>query len=170
MDIIARAEQRREQLKQELARIEQFLATAYELQQDLIGSVRRDDRSDAEKANAPRAARQVRSSTGLGALTVQTAVDAVRERGPMATRDLLPIVLGRGVEVGGKDPVATLSARLSNKGPLKMMGGKWHYQSENPTEDVGDEEATDDPAKDESAASLFTASQGERRDAAALTD
>lgn len=33
---------------------------------------------------------------------------------PLETRDLVPLVKEQGVEIGGKDDVATLSARLSN--------------------------------------------------------
>jgi len=40
--------------------------------------------------------------------------------GPLQTRDLLPRLRARGVEVGGKDPVATLSARLSNSDDFRI--------------------------------------------------
>ena len=77
----------------------------------------------------------------------------------MATRELLPLVLARGIEVGGKDAVATLSARISKKGAVELVNGKWWLiqsdtESSSATAD-DNEEAADIPAKETSAASFF---------------
>lgn len=172
MDIIGRASQRRDQLKAELARIESFLATAYELQQELSGSAAsKTSMTDIDKADLP--ARRTMAARGSGAQTLDAVVQILRERGmPMSTRDLLPSVLARGIEVGGKDPIATLSARISSKGIVRLNHGKWWLvndaQEKSAETSAEADEAADTPDSETSAASLFNASQGERRDAAAL--
>ena len=51
--------------------------------------------------------------------TESAAADAIRSRGTaVSTRDLLHEVTARGVDVGGKDPLATLLARLSRSPSL----------------------------------------------------
>jgi len=48
------------------------------------------------------------------AITETAAIEAIRRAGRyLHTRELLPLIEASGVEVGGKDPAATLSARLS---------------------------------------------------------
>jgi hypothetical protein len=169
MDLIQRAQAKREQLRTELARIEAFLATAFELEQDLAREKPADRRSDAKKADAPvrRAATTPRS--GVGKDTLDAAAEIVREYGSMSTRDLLPYICAKGIDVGGKDPVATLSARLSGKGVLEVYHGKWRFiEGAEGSGNAGNEEATDNPTKDQSAASLFTQAK-ENEHAAALT-
>jgi len=160
MDIILKAQERREQLKAELARLETFLATAYELEQELSGKpASLKTATPAEKADAP-ARRRVMARSGTGAETVRAVVEILADRGqPMATRELLPLVLARGIEVGGKDAVATLSARISKKGAVELVNGKWWLiqsdtESSSATAD-DNEEAADIPAKETSAASFF---------------
>jgi hypothetical protein len=171
MDLIQRAHEKREQLRAELSRIEAFLATAHDLQQEFSRPGTRDTRSDAAKADAPAAAGRKRG--GVGAETLDAAVAIIRERGePMSTRELLPLILAKGVPVGGNDPIATLSARISNKGVLHLTRGKW-WPTVDDFENLdaqasGKEEATDLPTKDQSAASLFTNQGG--TDAAALVN
>lgn len=55
----------------------------------------------------------------------RVAVDqALKGRGaPMQTRDLLAALTELGVQVGGKDAVATLSARLSNADDFELHRG-----------------------------------------------
>lgn len=171
MDLIQRAHEKREQLRAELGRIEAFLATAHDLQQEFSRSpATRTAMSDAAKADAPAAAGRKRG--GIGAETLDAAVAVIRERGePMSTRELLPLILAKGIPVGGNDQIATLSARISNKGVLHLSRGKW-WPTIDDFQDLdasasGDEEATDLPTKDQSAASLFTQAK-EDNDAAAL--
>lgn len=165
MDIIAHAQAKRDDLQRELARIEAFLATAFELEHEL-GSVKaRDVRSDAEKADAP-ARKRAPSVLGSGSATVQVVVDLVADRGPMSTKELLPLVQAKGIEVGGKQPLATLAARISGKGRVTAQDGKWHLSASG-AEALG-EEAAELPEKEGSAASLFHSDQGERHHAAAL--
>lgn len=60
--------------------------------------------------------RQARVALQHGALvrTEEAAVAALRSLGrPIPTRELLGLVTAAGISVGGLDPVATLSARLS---------------------------------------------------------
>ena len=100
MNIIQQAQAKREALQRDLARIEAFLATAYELQQELGQPVRHNPASDSAKADAP-AKRKVSAPTGSGSETVRAVVDILRERGrPLSTRELLPLVQAKGIEVG----------------------------------------------------------------------
>jgi hypothetical protein len=46
------------------------------------------------------------------------------------TKDLLAPVREAGVEVGGKNVVATLSARLSGSQMFRLEGGKWFIRRE----------------------------------------
>jgi hypothetical protein len=166
MDLIARAQQKRDWHKAELARIEAFLATAFELESELDKSPipQRDHRSDADKADAPKRKRQAsRPLSGIGAQTIDAAEALIRERGPMTTREMLPLIRAKGIEVGGNDAVATLSARISHKGDLVTYHGKWFFKDEVPSVNgSGQKEAADNPAKDTSAASLFQSNQGGR--------
>jgi len=41
------------------------------------------------------------------------------------TRDLLPVIQEKGIEIGGVNLVATLSARLSQSMMLELKEGKW---------------------------------------------
>jgi hypothetical protein len=162
MDLIQRAQAKRDQLRHELARIEAFLATAFELEQDLSREKPADRRSDAEKADAPMR-RTTTPRSGIGKDTLDAAAATVRQFGEMSTREMLPYILAKGIEIGGKDPIATLSARLSGKGVLEVYHGKWrfieHTKASGP-HDGSEEETADTPTKDASAASLFNTSQG----------
>lgn len=98
--------------------------------QNLLGIVRHAEAlagltpavsGDAERPETPR----TKARTGS---TVTPTIEAVKSiimgaGRPMETRDLLPLVRARGVEVGGKDAVATLSARLSNSGEFQNKRG-----------------------------------------------
>ena len=133
MDLVAQALTKREKLKAELDRVETFLAMAYELQGE--GQSSKFEKSDAEKIAEPvKRAASNRAPSGVGAETARAAADVIREAGrPMRTRDLVSLVEAHGIEIGGKDKVATLSARLGNDarrdgGRLKLHAGKWHLQ------------------------------------------
>lgn len=65
--------------------------------------------------------------------------------GPMETRDMLPLIIARGIDVGGKDPVATLSARLSNSDDFqnKRGVGWWFANRPMPGEIQNSNEAED---------------------------
>lgn len=169
MDLIQRAQAKREQLRNELARIEAFLATAFELEQDFAREKPADRRNDAEKADAPVRRGPSPPRSGVGKETLDAAAEVIRQFGSMSTRDMLPFICAKGIDVGGKDPVATLSARLSGKGVLEVYHGKWRFiEGAESSGTTGNEEAADNPTKDQSAASLFTQAK-ENDDAAALT-
>ena len=165
-DIIAAAQAKRDFHKAAIERLEAFLATAYEIDQELradapkVGAM-----SDAQKADAPRA--RVQAPAGAGSETVKAVVAIITDRGPLPTRDLLPLVRAKGIEVGGLQPIATLSARISGKGKVEVRNGKWHLIENSDAQAPDSEEATDQTAKEESAASLFNHNKG-ANDAAAL--
>lgn len=163
MNIIQQAQAKREALQRDLARIEAFLATAYELQQELGQPVRHNPASDSAKADAP-AKRKVSAPTGSGSETVRAVVDILRERGrPLSTRELLPLVQAKGIEVGGKSPLATLSARISQKGKVEVINGLWWFIDE-PRDSGGvasDEKAAGSPTKETPTASLFHSNESD---------
>ncbi len=81
---------------------------------------------------SPRAEPQVAESKKPTGVIMGATVNAVERilnsKGqPMRTRDLVPLVLKEGVEIGGKNQVATLSARLHNSGAFTNHGhfGWW---------------------------------------------
>lgn len=170
MDLIHRAQEKRDWHRAELSRLEAFLATAFELEQDFRSQppVAADARTDAQKADLP-VARVSRQRGGVGADTLMAAKSIIRERGPMSTRDLLPLVRAKGIEVGGNDAVATLSARISNKGPLVTYNGKWQFKEVSEPNGSGQKETAENPATDQSAVSLFNPNHG-AADAAALVE
>jgi hypothetical protein len=163
-DLITRAQEKRDWHLAQAAKFEAFLATYFDLEHDLKSKLPVETKTDAEKADAPKYQRQaMRPMSGIGADTINAAEDIVRQLGPLSTRDLLPHVLARGIDVGGRDPVATLSARLSGRGDLLNYAGKWYFEHNLPPvarEQRTQKEAADNPAKDSSAASLFQTNQG----------
>ncbi|MGI3170169.1 hypothetical protein ACRARG_13540 [Pseudooceanicola sp. C21-150M6] len=72
---------------------------------------------------------------------------------PVETRDLLPLIQERGIEVGGKDPIATLSARLSNSEEFKVRRGVGWWFSDRPFPGEDFEEAEDDTLEGDTSAS-----------------
>lgn len=167
MDIIQHAQERRDALRSELSRIEQFLATAFELQHEIAKGTPRDTRTDAEKADAP-VRKRTMAPAGSGSATVQAVASILAVRGPLTTREMLPLVQAQGIEVGGKDPLATLSARISGKGKFQTRDGKWHLIRASGAS-ASEEGVTDNPAKEPSATPLFQSNQ-EDDDAAALVE
>ena len=163
-DLVALAKRRREQLVAELARLDMFLAMAADLASDNAAMV--PDRSDSRS-------RPTAAPRGVGADTVAASLEIVREHGPKATRDLLPVLKARGIPVGGKSEIGTLSARLSTtgKGILEMHEGKWReakqIEAPGPGTALEGGESADTPTKDASADSLFNQTK-EGRYAAAL--
>jgi hypothetical protein len=165
VDIIMRARQRREQLAAELARLDVFLEMAAELARD--------------KADSPPPERTVSrprhmAARGVGADTVAAALEIVRRHGPLATRALLPLITARGIPIGGKSEIATLSARLSTsgKGIIRMSAGRWRAAQQDEAqgpETVPEREESADPSMEgRSTDSLFHIQTKEDRYAAAL--
>lgn len=171
MDLIAQALAKREKLKADLERVETFLAIAYELQSG-------DDQADRAKSNEekivqPEKKRQIRRApAGAGAATADAAYNIIRAANrPMSTRDLLPLIEAHGIEIGGKNKIATLSARLGNDakrddGKLHNKAGKWHLLEW--ISDADNEETADTPTKDAPAASFFSNQEGGETYAAPL--
>lgn len=114
-DLLAAAERRRDLALAEARRWEAWIEGYRELAGPAKGEAPHSEANagvpDAQAAAAPR------PSTGGGAMqaTEAAVTDILADAGggPMQTRDLLEGVLARGIEVGGKDPVGVLSARLS---------------------------------------------------------
>lgn len=164
MDIISHAMAKREKLRSELEKIDSFLATAFELEQEAGGV---DATTEKKTLPAPEAAAPAPRKfivrlpgTGLVSATANAAGAILRERGvAMSTRELLPLIRAKGIEVGGKDPLATLSARLSNSNKVKLTSGKW-WLVDVDGQSVESQEAADAPTTEQSAAPLFNQARG----------
>src|SRR5690242_8845432 len=154
-DIIMRARQRRERLLAEVARIDDFLAMAAELE--------REDNQPKTSASKPRQS----ARRGVGIETVEAAAEILRDRGPLSTRDLVPMIEARGIEIGGKSNIATLSARLSGgKGVIELIAGKWRLVENGEMSGEGtdpeQDESADDTVRGRSADSLFNQTKEDR--------
>ncbi len=142
--IIRRATDRRDAALREAAKWDAFIKQYVELQGEPVppNSVRTDQRGP------PRIFISGRLSE-----TEHVAAEIIKERGrAIPTRDLLVELENRGVEVGGKDPASTLSARLSRSSVLVGRRGiGWSLKPEAPQKD----EAAGSPGS-EPAASTHT--------------
>lgn len=160
----AYARERRDWHLAQAAKYDTYLQISQDLEAELSGKAPAEERPALEREAAPPRKRQAtRPREGIGADTINAAELIVRDKGPMSTRDLLPLVRDMGIEVGGNDPVATLSARISNKGDLVTYNGKWHFKDELPAaafSGAGRNEAADNLTKDQSAASSVFSNQG----------
>ena len=106
------------------------------------------------------------ASSGALAQTEALSMQILTENGgPMITRDLLRALEGRGYSVGGKSPIATLSARLSrSSGLVNTRPHGWWMRTE---ELAGDEFPVDgtSPAFAERQAGYLTEPQAQGREA-----
>ena len=77
----------------------------------------------------------------------------------MTSRELLPIVLAKGISVGGKSQLGTLSARISQKGVVESKDNKWWFidGSEPATAPTLEDQAVDTLTQDQPAVSTFAA-------------
>ena len=126
--IIAEAISRLAIARSEVARLEAFLDVYQEL---------RGGGSLASRSATPR---RTVASTGAVADSATAAHAYIKEVGhPVPTRDLISILTARGIAIGGKDEIATLSARLS-RSPLlvNIRGAGWSIASANEEGAAGD--------------------------------
>lgn len=156
--VIQKAITQRDYHRAHAERLEAFLATYFELSK--VGEPARETMTDQQKVEAPKA-RVSRARGGVGADTLAAAVEIVTANGPMSTRELLPMILAKGIPVSGGDAVATLSARVSNKGKLRTYNGKWHLitEEENSEPEGSGEEPVSTPTTDAPTGSLLNASK-----------
>ena len=127
------AEARRVELLQEMNSLETLISSAKHLANL---SDRRSDPTEPVRVSASNPTREI-------------TAEILRARGkPIKTVDLLPLLIDRGVEVGGKDSVATLSARLSNSDEFRSNRrvGWWFKGEPLPGAYAMFEESEGDPA------------------------
>ena len=106
--------------------------------------------------------------------TMQKTVDAVRatleERGePLTIGDLLDAVRARGVEIGGKTPTSTLSARLSPSHEFRSYRGIGWWFADKPLPSKGDEDEAAGTAHQHTPAAS-NPNNGGQQDAAAVAE
>ena len=95
---------RKQALLQELHKVEQFLA----LYAEFSGSATTPDTGTAHTPETRRASSKTASAT-----IVDASVEAIEAAGrPLSRQTLLEMLHGRGIQIGGKDPGATLGSAL----------------------------------------------------------
>lgn len=133
--ILENARKRRAVVMDELRRLEEFIALYGELQQGLPTGRTADTEYRTMPGTGPvtsaESTPKVRTGNTLAA-TEQAVIAILKESGkPMPTSALRSILEARGVEVRGKDPNSTLSARLSRAPALfnERTRGWWLKES-----------------------------------------
>jgi hypothetical protein len=148
-DVVSIAQERRKALLAELAELDAFLRQAESLAQRYGGGM-------APTTHQESPSHQSRRPSPITSATYEVARRVLRDRGhPVRLGDLLGAMREAGVEVGGRDPGATLSARLSNSSEFKSHRGKgwWFADEPLPPEGLPILEAGDNPAKENNPAS-----------------
>lgn len=151
-DILEKARAKRDRLVTEVTRLDAFIAMATEL----AGEDAAQDRPAAPNRTENTTQRKPSDTV---VRTYSVARQALQDRGaPIGLGELLRIVIDEGVEVGGRKPAATLSARLSNCNEFKSYRGLGWWLSDRPLPDGGRQvslmnEAGEAPAKEPSPAS-----------------
>lgn len=156
-DVRQKALARRHLHEAEIAKIDTFLGMLDELEGEVV------PKSIREQRDAPVQRQRTMPTAGVVFESATVIKDYMRAYGEgRKTRELVPVVESAGIEVGGKDKVATLSARISTSQMFELRQGGWYLRRP-------EEEAADNQSKDESAASLFQSDQeGGEDNAAAL--
>ncbi len=155
--IIRAAHERLEVARNEVANLEAFVATYHDLERATKalgnGSSVAVSTATGRVFRGP-VTHQVTNVADTGRLadTERGAGEIIRKHGrPVPTQSLLQELTGMGIEVGGKDPSSTLSARLSRAPSLEFQRGLgWALKSAAAQED---EAADPDLEKKVSAAS-----------------
>lgn len=117
--ILAQALDRLAAAQSEVSRWEGFLR-AYD---ELRGNRPRVDSVIVQAKVASR--HKSTSATGALSESAEAAAAYIQKIGrPVSTRDLVQVLTAQGVSVGGKDEIATLSARLSRSDLLRNIRGQ----------------------------------------------
>ena len=156
LKILADAESRHRVVVSELAQLEKLIASAKELSKM------------AHPAQTAADTRRPKRATTSNLTRIITREILTKRGTPMKTVELLPLLRDRGVEVGGKDPIATLSARLSNTDEFESnrKEGWWFAGVPRPSGDTIFEET--EGRSCQAAPSASNATKGDSSDAAAL--
>lgn len=153
MDIIAKAKARLTELETERGKLVQFLELAEELGADVgivsaapaheanTGSASAQRKRDRANRPPPKSGVVYDTMMAVRAYMLSNDVEAMR------TRDMVPVVEQAGIEIGGQNPVATMSARVHSSQMFELRDDKWALK------DAFKEETADNPAKATSAAS-----------------
>ncbi|MCP5388161.1 MAG: hypothetical protein H6915_00180 [Novosphingobium sp.] len=143
MDLLAKAQARLAEIENERQELLSFIAMAQKLQGAPPASSRTvtinpPPRVRIRERNAPQ--------TGVVMDTANIVMEHMRQHGDgLRTRDLLPIVEAAGIEVGGQNPIATLSARLGASRMFDRRGSQLFLRNE-PENETADSHTNDTSA------------------------
>jgi hypothetical protein len=116
--ILSEAIAKRDAAAAEVQRWSDFIA----MYRELTGQQAQDDVSHVAPRPALPKREPVAATTGALAETEGAAIEVIKAAGrAIPTREMLEALRARGVEVGGKDPASTLSARLSRASALENV-------------------------------------------------
>jgi hypothetical protein len=99
-----RARVRYVELQQRITKIQNYIDVAREFESTGVDSPR--ENPSERRSRIPQG--------GIGAQAIRLAVEMVQERGkPIPTKELVDLMKARGLDVGGNNPITTLSSYLS---------------------------------------------------------
>ena len=124
------------ELQQRIAKIQNYIDVAREFEST-------EDALPDKRTRIPQG--------GIGAQAIRLAIEMVRERGqPIPTRELVDMMKDRGLDVGGNNPITTLSSYLSRAPELSADRSRGWSLTELPADDIKnahDAETMDDAAE-----------------------
>lgn len=131
-EILKEAKEERDVLESRIAKLDRLIGVTEELACD-DASVTAYKASTQEKGRKTGDGQSPRRSAPVMEAT-ESAVSKSLERlmKRTMTSELLPLVIREGVEVGGKDQIATLSARLSNSKLFTNQRGEGWWFTDRP--------------------------------------
>jgi len=131
MDVIEAAKQRVAYLLAEARKWQDFVDQANELASMPVVTATSHLVLGPSRSGAGGANQRVRSAPKSGVVVETAEAAKMLMSGGMEgakTRDLLPKLEAMNIEIGGQNPVATLSARLSGSQMFRQQGGRWYLK------------------------------------------
>lgn len=160
MDTVSRAEAKLREIEAQAAELREFLESERRVKAILDGRAvtpATDSPPPVPHVERKRRNRGERTPPKSGKVydTAMIVFRYMQEQGEgKRTRELLPFVRAAGMEVGGANDIATLSARLGTSQMFTLKGGQWFIKRA-----TAGEGAADNPAKEASTAPLFQSNQ-----------
>jgi hypothetical protein len=115
------------ELQQRITKVQNYIDVAREFESATI---------DSSRENLPEKRTRIPQG-GIGAKAIRLAVEMIRERSqPIPTRELVDMMRARGLDVGGGNPVTTLSSYLSRAPELSANRSRGWSLTEQTMDDI----------------------------------